>query len=55
VVALWLLQKLTDGMPTIVGIDHGFSFPVRYYEEHGTLLLAVRLNQKFVGLQAFHG
>ncbi len=34
-IALWLLQQLADDIPTIVGIDHGFSFPVRYFEAHG--------------------
>ena len=24
-------------MPTLVGIDHGFSFPLRYFEVHGLL------------------
>lgn len=33
-VAHWLLQTLSDATPTIVGIDHGFSFPLRYFEYH---------------------
>ena len=33
-VAEWLLQTLNEGTPTIVGIDHGFSFPFQYFEEH---------------------
>lgn len=34
-VAEWLVETLSEGPPTIVGIDHGFSFPLRYFEEHG--------------------
>ncbi|HEX7022980.1 MAG TPA: HNH endonuclease [Trueperaceae bacterium] len=34
-VAEWLVRLLGDGIPTIVGIDHGFSFPLAYFERHG--------------------
>ena len=34
-VAEWLLQRLRDGVPTLVGIDHGFSFPLAYFEKYG--------------------
>ena len=34
-VAEWLAEKLSERQPTLVGIDHGFSFPLRYFEEHG--------------------
>jgi len=30
-----LAEKLSERQPTLVGIDHGFSFPLRYFEEHG--------------------
>lgn len=30
--ARWLLQELLRPTPTMVGIDHGFSFPLRYFE-----------------------
>jgi hypothetical protein len=33
--AEWLAGELQDGPPTIVGIDHAFSFPLRYFEVHG--------------------
>lgn len=33
--ALWLKDTLRDGTPTITGIDHGFSFPERYFAHHG--------------------
>jgi hypothetical protein len=33
--AAWLDERLEDGAPTIVGIDHGFSVPTRYFERHG--------------------
>lgn len=32
--AEWLATELRDGPPTLVGIDHAFSFPVRYFEVH---------------------
>jgi len=34
-VAEWLAVRLVEGQPTLVGIDHGFSFPLRYFETHG--------------------
>lgn len=34
-IAFWLAQQLTSDVPTIVGIDHGFSFPLPYFESHG--------------------
>jgi hypothetical protein len=33
--AEWLVKRLTEEAPTLVGIDHGFSFPLRYFEVHG--------------------
>lgn len=33
-IAEWLVKRLSEGTPTLVGIDHGFSFPVQYFEEH---------------------
>ena len=32
--AEWLADQLSEDVPTIVGIDHGFSFPLRYFEVH---------------------
>src|SRR6056297_1861560 len=32
--AQWLAEQLSGDMPTIVGIDHAFSFPLRYFEDH---------------------
>jgi len=34
-VALWLVEQLSQDVPTLVGINHGFSFPLRYFEVHG--------------------
>jgi hypothetical protein len=34
-IAEWLAKRLAEQVPTLVGIDHGFSFPLRYFEEHG--------------------
>ena len=36
-IAEWLVERLAENVPTIVGIDHGFSFPLRYFEVHGLL------------------
>jgi hypothetical protein len=33
-IAEWLVQRLAEPRPTIVGIDHGFSFPLRFFESH---------------------
>jgi len=33
-IAEWLVEKLADETSTLVGIDHGFSFPLRYFEVH---------------------
>jgi hypothetical protein len=32
--AEWLATELGDGPPTLVGIDHAFSFPIRYFDVH---------------------
>jgi hypothetical protein len=32
--AHWLPRELAGDMPTIVGIDHALSFPLRYFEVH---------------------
>ncbi len=34
VVAEWLADILEENSPTVVGIDHGFSFPLKYFEAH---------------------
>jgi hypothetical protein len=33
-VAEWLAERLAEPQPTLVGIDHGFSFPMAYFEAH---------------------
>jgi hypothetical protein len=33
-IAEWLVELLAEET-TLVGIDHGFSFPLRYFEKHG--------------------
>ena len=35
--AEWLVERLADDVATLVGIDHGFLFPLRYFEVHGLL------------------
>ena len=34
-VAEWLVATLKADTPVLVGIDHGFSFPLPYFEKHG--------------------
>jgi hypothetical protein len=36
--AEWLASLLSGGEPVLVGIDHGFSFPLRYFQEHDLAL-----------------
>ena len=33
-VAEWLAERLAEPQPTLVGIDHGFSFPMAYFKTH---------------------
>mgnify|MGYP001580428157 FL=1 len=33
-IAEWLVARLAEDVSTLVGIDHGFSFPLRYFEVH---------------------
>ena len=33
-VAEWLVEQLRENPPALIGIDHGFSFPQRYFDEH---------------------
>ena len=33
-IAEWLEVRLSEAPPTLVGIDHGFSFPKQYFDEH---------------------
>ncbi len=33
-IAEWLRDELSNPKPVVVGIDHGFSFPLRYFETH---------------------
>jgi len=32
--AEWLAERLAEDPPMLVGIDHGFSFPLEYFKEH---------------------
>ncbi len=34
-VAQWLLDQVNKPQRVVVGIDHGFSFPLRYFERYG--------------------
>jgi hypothetical protein len=33
-IAEWLVARFREGSPTLIGIDHGFSFPLQYFEQH---------------------
>lgn len=33
-IAEWLVQRLAEPITTLVGIDHGFSFPAEYFRTH---------------------
>lgn len=33
-IAEWLVERLSEQRPTLVGIDHGFSFPMKYFVKH---------------------
>jgi hypothetical protein len=33
-IAEWLIERLSEERTTLVGIDHAFSFPLRYFEVH---------------------
>ena len=34
-IAEWLVERLSEEPATLVGIDHGFSFPLPYFEKYG--------------------
>ena len=33
-IADWLIEKLSDKTTTLVGIDHAFSFPLKYFDQY---------------------
>jgi hypothetical protein len=33
-IAEWLIELLSEETPTLVGIDHGFSFPLQYFKKN---------------------
>jgi len=33
-IAEWLVERLSEEPSALVGIDHGFSFPLQYFEQH---------------------
>jgi hypothetical protein len=36
-IAHWLVERLSESSVTLVGIDHGFSFPLKYFEKYKLL------------------
>src|SRR5438552_6270661 len=53
-VADWLLDTLSGPERILVGIDHGFSFPKRYFERHAIGALAPRLAGRCVSRARLH-
>jgi hypothetical protein len=37
-IAEWLVASAMQDGPSLIGIDHGFSFPLAYFQKHGLLL-----------------
>ena len=33
-IAEWLVERLAESAPTMVGVDHGFSFPKAYFDRY---------------------
>lgn len=33
-IAEWLVDRLSGRLPILVGIDHGFSFPIKYFQKY---------------------
>ena len=31
----WLVERLAEPVQTLIGIDHGFSFPLQYFKRYG--------------------
>ena len=50
--AEWLLDRLAEDVPTVVGVDHGFSFPLRFFDEHQ---LAAYFSPSWTAFQADRG
>ena len=46
-IAEWQVERLAEDTPTLVGVDHGFSFPSRCFETHGLLLDWSRFREDF--------
>lgn len=34
-IAEWLVNRLDEEVPTLIGINHAFSFPIPYFQKHG--------------------
>ncbi len=46
-IAEWLVERLSEPSLTLVGIDHGFSFPLRYFEKYGVPLIPGMFASRF--------
>lgn len=33
-IADWLIEQINQGEPVVIGIDHGFSFPLSYFQRY---------------------
>ncbi len=46
-IAEWLVERLAEDVPTLVGIDHGFSFPLRYFRGARSPARLARVPRRF--------
>ncbi len=46
-IAEWLVERLSEKQPTLVGIDHGFSFPLRYFDEYRPAARLASISRRF--------
>lgn len=48
-IAEWLVERLLDGHRTLIGIDHGFSFPLQYFANTTCRTIGRRSSTTFSG------
>src|SRR2546423_11462546 len=46
-IAEWLAEQLREKRSSLVGIDHGFSFPLAYFEQHQLALVWTEFLEDF--------
>jgi hypothetical protein len=45
-----LVERLSEGRPTLAGIDHGFSLPLKYFQKYGLPTTGPRFWAIFKGI-----